>query len=377
MGRELSVTWATDMRWMACALALLAGTRAAAAVQVEPAVGVAVEGGYDSNVLYAGRGGDRMGRVSPDLRLVVRDHTWRATAAYGTDIITYPTVEPGPTWNQRGRLDVAAQFTERTRLTLRFGATYAPDPAGLAQLGIVGSIGSAAILRGDARLAWLQSPRTTLALTWSERGAWLEQDAGMIVHAPGAEVAYQLDRRLQLATAYRFDYFQSLEAGIDDTTAHEARGIARWRWSRRLTLEAEAGPTVWVGPDETALIPAGGLRLLVAHRAYDLRIEGRHGLGLSVLARPSLADSFEVGAVVRLGRSFRVRGDAGLWHSGEMPDGANSTLGYGVGGEFTWLATRGIEMGIAGSRFARLDERTAETERNVIGLRVAWQHEAH
>lgn len=380
MGPDAQVTSAMPRRtlsWALCAAALLCSARAAASVLVEPDLRLAAEGGYDSNVRYDGRGGDRMGRLSPDVGLTLRDHTWRAAGGYGADFLTYPTRDPGPTVNQRGRLDVAARFDERTSLALRFGATYAPDPSGLARLGIVGRTGAALVLRGDARLAWRESPRTTLALTFSERGAWLETDAGVLMHAPGAEVAYQLDPRTQIAAAYRYDWFQSLSSGFASSSAHEAKGIGRWRWSRRLTLEAEAGPAVWDGPGGPSLVPEAGLRLLASGRGYDVRVEGRHGLGLSALARPSVADSFEVGAVRRLGRSFRLRGDAGLWRGDALPSGGDSTLGYGVGGELAWLATRGIEMGIAASRFARIDGPSAATERNVVGLRMAWQLQHH
>jgi hypothetical protein len=318
-----------------------------------------------------------MGRVSPDVGLTLRDHTWRMTAGYGTDVLTYPTEDPGPTLNHRGRLDVASRLSERTTLALRFNATYAPDPTGLARLGIVGRTGSALVLRGDARLAWLESRRTTLALTYLERGARLSGEGGTLLHAPGAEVAWQLDPRTQIAAAYRFDFFQSLTDGLESANAHELKAIGRWRWTRRLSLEAEGGPTVWDGPGGPSLVPEAGLRLLASGRGYDLRVEARHGLGLSALARPSVADSFEVGAVRRLGRSFRLRGDAGLWRGGALPTGSDSTLGYGVAAELAWLATRGIEMGIAASRFARIDETTAATERNVVGLRMAWQLENH
>jgi hypothetical protein len=360
---------------LAAMAALLLATRAAASVQVEPVARVALEGGYDSNVLYDGRGGDRMARVSPDLGVALRDHTWRATAAYGADVVTYPTLDPGPTLNQRGRLDVAARFTERTSLALRFDGTYAPDPAGLARLGIAGVTGTALITRGDARLSWRRSPRTTLSATYFARGAWLPDDEGSVLHAPGAEVAWRLDERTELAAAYRFDWFQALSGGLDDSFAHEAKGIGRWRWSRRLTLEAEAGPALWDGDGGPTVVPEGGLRLLASSRAYDLRVEARHGLGLSTLARPSLSDSFEVGAVARIGRSFRVRGDAGLWRIGALPSGGDAVLSYGVGGELAWLATRTVEVGIAASRFAMIDEPSDAGDRNIVGLRMAWQLE--
>jgi hypothetical protein len=362
---------------VACAAALLLSTRAVASVQVDPVARLALEGGYDSNVRYDGAGGDRMGRVSPDLGFVARDHTWKLGATYGADVMTYPTRAPGPALNQRGQLDTAWRIDERTRFDLKFGGTYAPDPSGLARLGIVGRTGAALVLRGDARLAWRATERTTLAATFFERGARLSDTGGALVHAPGVEAAYQLDPRTQVGVAYRYDWFQSFATGVPSTSAQELKAIGRWRWTRRLSLEAEAGPAVWHGGSSTSVVPEAGARLYASGRGYDMRLEARHGLGLNALARASMTDSFEVGAAKRLGRSFRVRADGGLWRGGAFPGGENATLGYGLGGELAWLATRSVEVGIAASRFARLDEPSAATERNVIGLRVGWQLETH
>ncbi|MFL5302945.1 MAG: hypothetical protein ACJ79R_21665 [Anaeromyxobacteraceae bacterium] len=370
---------ATDTRrvvgWAALAglALLLAATRAAASVVVEPVARLALEGGYDSNVRYDGRGGDQMGRVSPDLGLLLKDHTWTASGSYGADVMTYPSLNPGPTVNQRGRFDLASRLSPRTRLHLDFQATYAPDPVGLARLGIVGRTGSALVLRGDARLAWRYTPRWTLAGTFSERGANLSDGGGSLLHATGVEAAYALDPRTEVGVAYRFDVFQSLTSGFPSAFAHEAKGVARWRWSRRLTVEAEAGPTLWDGEGGPSLVPEAGVRLLAEGREGLLRVEARHGLGISALSRASLADALELGFVWNLARSFRLRGDGGLWRGGQLPAGNSTNLGYGLGAEIVWLATRSLEMGLGASRFARVDEPSAATERNVMGLRVAWQ----
>jgi hypothetical protein len=364
-------------RWSACAACLLLSARAAASVVVEPVARLAVEGGYDSNVRYQGLGGDATGIVSPDVGLVLKDHLWTATAGYGADLITYAELEPGPTVNQRGRLDLDARLTRRTTLGLDAGATYAPDPAGLARLGIFGPSGAALIVRGDARLAWRSTRQLSLAATWFERGARVEGEGGTLLHAPGAEAAWRLGPRAELGVAYRLDLFQSLTSGVASSTAHEARGIGRWRWSRRLTLEAEGGAALWDGGGGSTVVPLAAASLLASGRRGDLRVSLAHGLGLSRLASASLSDSFEVGALVRFGRRFRLRGDGGVWRSGELPSGSDALLGYGVGADFAWLVTRGIEMGIAASRFDQIDGPSAASDRNVVGLRMAWQLANH
>jgi hypothetical protein len=373
MRRAVGARWRVGAVFAAAALLL--ATRAAAEVVVEPIARLAVEGGYDSNVRYDGGGGDQVAGVSPDVGIRMRDHLWELTAAYGADVLKYQTEVDGAVINQRGVFELQSRFSPRTRLDVKFRGTYAPDPVGLARLGIIARNGSAIVLRGDGRLAWRWTERATLAATYAERGAVLSEEGGSLLHAPGVEAAYRLDPRTELATAYRFDVFQSLTEGLPSSTAHELKGIARWRWSRRSMLTAEGGPALWNGPGGPSLVPEASFAYLYSGREGDVRVEARHGLGLSSLARPSLSDSFEVGAALRLGRSFRLRADAGLWRGGQLPTGDETNVGYGVGAELSWLATRGVEMGILATRFARIDEPSAASERNVVGLRLAWQHQ--
>jgi hypothetical protein len=348
-------------------------------VVTEPFARLSLEGGWDSNVLYDGRGGDRVGRVSPELGGTLRDHLWTLFGAYGVDVVTYPTRAPGPTVNHRGRLELEQRMSPRTTLDLKLSGGYAIDPAGLARVGIVGRTGEALLLRGDGRLAWRATPRLTLAATFLERAARLSEagGSGSAMHAPGVEAAWRLDPRTEVGVAYRLDWFQSFTDGVAGGIAHEAKAIGRWRWSRRLTLEAEAGPAVWTGTGGPSIVPEAGITLLASGRQGDLRVQYRHGLGLSALARPSVTDAAEVGAVWRITRSVRLRADGGLWRGGRLPTGRDATLGYGASGELAWLATRTIEVGVAASRFARIDDPSPATERNVVGLRMGWQLDPH
>src|SRR5512142_3279315 len=75
---------------MMVAAVLCAGARAGASVQVEPIARLSLEGGYDSNILYNGQGGETMGRVSPELGFQLRDHTWNLGGVAGGDLLTYP-----------------------------------------------------------------------------------------------------------------------------------------------------------------------------------------------------------------------------------------------------------------------------------------------
>ena len=69
---------------------------------MEPIARLTLEGGYDSNALYVGQGGDRTGRISPEVGLRLRDHLFDLRTAYGGDYIVYERLAPDGIWNHRG-----------------------------------------------------------------------------------------------------------------------------------------------------------------------------------------------------------------------------------------------------------------------------------
>src|SRR6266542_3161293 len=171
------------------AVVLCAGARALASVQVEPIARLSLEGGYDSNFLYDGRGGDVMRR----------DH--------------------------------------RSTLTAEVGVIYAADPIGLARLGIFGRSDAGLIVQGAARAAWRLDHDWRIAGTFAER-------------------------------VVRFD------AGAQDAYANELQAVARYRWTRRLPMEAEGGPALWIPPGAGApsVLPQAMVQLLEVGRVVDARV---------------------------------------------------------------------------------------------------------
>jgi hypothetical protein len=358
------------------ALLLAAGARAAGSSQVEPIARLSLEGGYDSNVMYNGQGGQGMGVVSPDLGLRVRDRTWDMRLQGGGDLLLYQQRSGDPVWNQRGRFALRARPAERLTVETNLAATYAADPIGLARLGIFGAGGSALIGHGTARVGWRIESRWRVAATFNEDLVRFQGGTGAASHVPGVEVIHAVTERLELGGAYRFDFFQGLGPGAQNARAHEAQALLRYRWTRRLTLEAQAGPALWTGPGgDTALLPQATVQLLANWRGGDARASLRHGVGLGLLATPGLFDAVEAGVTTRLGRYFQLHADGGVWRSGAIPWGANAVIGYGVEGSFDWRAGGGVLIGISGSRFARLDVSVPQYDRNILGLHVAWELE--
>ncbi|HZZ86519.1 MAG TPA: hypothetical protein VFE30_18455 [Anaeromyxobacteraceae bacterium] len=353
---------------------LAAAGPARASTVTEPFARLTLEGGYDSNVYLDGRGGDRMGRVSPDLGLVLKDHLYRLQAAYGADFLLYPTLVGHAVVNQRGELGLKWRPARRWEADLDGRATYAFDPVGLAQVGVIAKGGQALLLRGAARVSWRAERLARLSLTFSERAVRFDDGTGAAAHVPGVEAAWLLSARDEVAVAYRLDLFRPLGAtSFRGAAAHEAKAIWRRKLDRRYSLEVEAGPALWVGTGSTSLVPEAAATLLYGHRVIDLRFTAQHGLALGALARPGLYDALEAGAAWHAGRSWRLLADGGIWRGGEVPTGDNSVTGYLVGGELSYLFGGGASVGVAASRFARFDDPSPAHARNLVGLRVGWE----
>jgi hypothetical protein len=371
----MGARWRTA-RAVVLAAALAAGARAGASVQVEPIARLTLEGGYDSNVLYDGRGNEA-GRVSPGIGLHLRDHTWNLLLDAGGDLLMYPragALTSSTVWNQRLKAVAAARLTERTTLDLDAKGTYAFDQIGIAREGIFRPDESEALLvRTKGRLAWRYDHLWTVAGTFDERVARFSDGTGAASHTPGVEVALRLDHRSEVGGTYRLDVFQIFGPASGLTYAHEALGIYRYRLTRRLTFEATAGPVVWSTGGTTWVIPQAGAQVFGDWRRGAFRLSVGHGVGLGVTATPGLFDSVEGGATMRLGTSWEVHADGGLWRSGAPPWGSNSVLGYGVEGELAYRITRELKVGAAVSRFARADLTTTRFDRDIVGLRMSWE----
>ena len=104
-----------------------------------------------------------------------------------------------------------------------------------------------------------------------------------------------------------------------------------------------------------------------------MRFTLRHGVGLGLLAEPGLFDAAEAAATWNVTRKFRLHADGGLWRSGDIPWGANSITGYGINAEVSYLVGEGVRLGLGASRFARADAGTSVFDRDIVGLRVAWE----
>ncbi|HTP26343.1 MAG TPA: hypothetical protein VMK12_11880 [Anaeromyxobacteraceae bacterium] len=347
---------------------------AAATVQVDPVARLTVEGGYDSNALYNGRGGD-MSRVSPDLGIEARDHTWRLNLLAGGDLLMYEQNSNSPIWNERGSLVYHSQFAPRLMADAKLNATYASDPIGLAKLGIFSQQG-AFVATGGARVAWRIDPFWKATGTFDESLVRFNDGTGAASHVPGLEVTRALSERLEVGGIYRFDVFDTLGGPVQTSLANELFSVARYRFSHHGTLEGQVGSALWRSfTGSTSVLPEAALQLMVDEERLrrEVRVTLRHGVGLGLLAAPGLFDTAEVALTTRLSRRIEFHVDGGLWRSGDIPWGANGVTGYGMEGEVAWLFASGFRLGLAASRFARADSTVTTFNRNTVGLRFGWE----
>ncbi len=362
----------------AIAAALLCATRASGGTVVEPIARLYLEGGYDSNPLYDGGAGAGMARVSPDLGLRLHAPLFDLRGMYGGDLIYSERAAPGGTWNQRAALSLAARPTRRTELSSSAQFAQAFDPAGLARVGVF-RVGrqQAVVLVGRGRFEWRADRTVELAGTMLERMVLFDDGTGGAMHAPGVEALWLFGRRLHLGAAYGLGVFQSFQPapGRDVTAlAHAARARARWQATRHVSLNAWAGPALWLPEGgSSAIVPEAFVEMLLATRGFDLRVNVGHGLGLGATAHPGLVDAWEFGLERRFSRRYFVRGEGGLWRSGTVPRGTDAVLGYAAGGEVGMRFQDGVRVSFAAANHGRLETGAERYRRTTVGLRLGWE----
>ena len=361
------------------AAVLCAGAPAAASVQVDPVARLSLEGGYDSNVLYDGKGSG-VGHIAPDLGLQLRDHTWSFGIVGGGDLLAYPSPigsqAAQTVWNERGTLALHMRPGPRFRFDVDAAAIYANDPVGLARLGIFGpaALTGGFVERAGLRGAWRLDHDWTAAGTFTNYVVRFGDGTGSASYTPGLELAKRVGHLLELGGIYRFDYFQSLTVGLGDATANELMGLMRYRWARHLALEVQGGGALW-NPAKGAsqVIPQALAQLLGANRVGDVRVTLKHGVGLGIYGTPSLFDTVEGAATWKVTHKVQLHVDGGVWRSGDIPWGANASTGYGVEGELAYFLERSVKVALVGSRFAQLGTGNSLYDRNIFGLRVGWE----
>ena len=366
------------METSAAVAALLCATRASGGTVVEPIARLSLEGGYDSNPLYNGRAGEGTARVSPDVGLRLHDPLWDLRGSYGGDFVYFERSAPGGIWNQRGALWLDARPTRRSMLSGNVQVAQAFDPAGLARVGVFRTGRQSALLvTGRGKVEWRADRTVWVAGTMNERTVVFDDRSGGAMHAPGAEALWRVGgHRIELGGAYGFGMFQSFVPGQPDETAfsHAIRARARWQATRHASVNAWAGPALWLPQaGSSAMVPEAWVELLLATRGLDLRTNVGRGLGLGATAHPGLVDAWEVGVERRLARRYFARGAGGFWRSGTVPRDADAVIGYAAEAEAGMRFQDGVRLSLAAANYGRLDSAEQQYARTTIGLRLGWE----
>lgn len=359
---------------VAALLASLPAARVRAETQMEPIARLSVAAGYDSNVLFDGRG-DQASRVSPELGLKLRDHLWDFTGVYGVDYLQYQHLRPEGVWNQRGVASFAAAPSERFNASGTLKGTYADDPVGLAQAGIFRTGQERALyILGGVRAEYGVTRRLLVGAGLAERFIRFEDSTGGAMHGPSVEMLRALNERVYLGGAYAITTFQDFQPTQTQLTfAHALRARMRYKVTRFLEGDAYAGPALWSGPGGRSMVPEAGAELRLAQRDWDLRVSAAHALGLGSAGTPALVNSVELGTDRRFGRKFDVRSSGGIWQTGEVPTGRNATLGFAISAEGGWHVTRELRLALAGSYLSPLDNSSPVLRRTTVGIQMGWE----
>ncbi|MFT3915486.1 MAG: hypothetical protein QM704_15615 [Anaeromyxobacteraceae bacterium] len=361
---------------LVAALLVAAGPSRGETVAV-PIARLSLWGGWDSNALYEGRGGDRAGRLSPELGVRLMNERLDLKLSGGADLLVYERYDRGGTWNPRAALSLDGRGDRRLTVGLTGNFQHAFDPAGLAQLGVFRTgRASATTVEGRGRLAWRATERLEVAGTYADRTVRFDDGSGGAMHAPGLEALYRVLPRVAVGAAGGVALFQGF-AATGDEHAFSSSGRARLRvdLDRRLRLEAAAGPALWSGPDGRAVVPEGTAELRAGYRTWDLAATLFHGLGIGSTARPGLVTSAEVAAEKRFGLWLALRGRAGVWRSGRAPGGEDAVEGYAASAEAAAYAGGGVRVLLSATRFARIDDPSPALGRTTVGLGLSWELE--
>jgi hypothetical protein len=227
-----------------------------------------------------------------------------------------------------------------------------------------------------------------VAATLAERVVRFEDETGGAMHAATAEALWRTRRRLSVGGAYAVGAFQTFDPDGDGLAfSHGLRARARWQATRRFSVEASAGPALWIqtrrAPDasgaadprdgDSAIVPEAAVQVLGSSRWWDLRASVAHGLGIGATARPGLVDSLEFGAERRFGRRWALHSAGGVWRSGAVPRGGDAVTGYALIGEGSMRVGDNLRLAMGATHFARLTDASPESRRTTMGIRVAWE----
>lgn len=347
-------------------------SRAQAAMQSDFDAGLTLWGGYDSNVLFDGMGGDRIGRAGLNLRALLYDRRWSAAFDLNASALGFDQRQQFVFLGE-GRIRLIRRFDRHTVGFVRSRLRAADDPLALAQIGMLGVSGRALSYRNLAGLQHRITPR--LGIEWSLQFDGVELLESQTSGAPGGFAA-GANVRAHWRWTRPLTLNNSIEGRIYSSDGWLAESVAwlpgvRWRLARRTFVEVNAGALAYF--DDQGFLPfwvGRGTWTLEGRRfgaevviANDLTVPaGRGGL---------IAGQIAEGIVRRGTERTELRMRGGFYRSHPTPRDDRWVPGYGLEAAAFVRVLPLTWMGIGVMRFERLatDREPAES-RNAIHLRV-------
>jgi hypothetical protein len=367
---------------------LLVGSSALGAPQLEPRLQVGLEGRYDDDALL--RHGDTGAPVRGELLTKViaqgglhaENHTWSLDAWYAPDFqLRY--FSRSTRIDHRAGVDLQTRLTPRTRFTGELRGWRVSDPTSLPRTGMGRSLSPVLYGTADAGFTSRLTRSVDGRLRYRFEGTRM-LEAGMppgLVHAPSAELSWNVTARAALGTEYRFQYFIY---GVERAIAHSPVSTFRYRTGPHTQLVLRAGPVFYKagtrGQDGVA--PRLHAQFSRSHDAFELGLQaGQDLLGATGFSSAVWAQYAGLHGGWHLSRRLRLHAGTYAFRNGAAPGTREAwlststdpgTAGYAVGGGVEWSLTRHLLVQGQVDRISQVGSYVPDVDlsRNVVAVRL-------
>jgi hypothetical protein len=328
------------------AAAMLWAARAEAQSTLASRLTVFLEERYATSVLLGHEGSPLQPqlRFSPELDARWKGQTFELGGRYAPILLVPHGDGAGsPTVDHTLALDARRLLGPRLEVGGAGQLWRVTDPAHLPRQWGLGLVAAEGMISGGVQ-GWA---RVALDRRWSVRAMYRMEATQLLaeglapgfLHAPEAELEHRLDRRTTLGALYRL---QSFHFDSERSTSHGLAAHLVHRWTRTLTLEAHAGPTLFAQDGGgSGLHPRFSVSLLQeASRSVEWRLGAGHDLvGASGMAAALMASHVSGMVGWQVTPSVRLQGTVYAFRNGRLPPD----------GSFSWWGSGPMDHGLAAS----------------------------
>lgn len=331
------------------AAALLCAPAAFAGTVIEPELRLTAEERYDDDSLLRTEnslnlGGELMTKVTPEVGVSLKNRTLDAKAWYAPDF-QLRHLSGTFRMDHRGGLMLDKRLSRRHGVFANLGIWRVADPTSLPRMGVGRTL--APVLYGTADVGL----RAQLAERWQSTFRYRFEGTRVFeqgwpsgqVHAPTAELWYQLTPRLTAGPEYRFQYFIY---GPEHAVAHSPVMALRYRLSPVMSLAMRAGP-VWfseVGGQGAGVAPRVHAEISRRGRRFEVGLQlGQDVIGASGFSSALWAQYGGLYTSWQLSAPLRLFGAGYAFRNGAAPGQVGDYLGQTNAGQNGYAVSAGVE----------------------------------